>query len=188
MTPEKLRTEILEGIKSRKQILGFKRNLNNALSDPSKTDEFKLSAQQYLDVIAETEIPPSMAEYIFMGYCPGGQIERALDEMWIKDSYCDFTYVESQVQMDKFFNIVPGDILILKKMLIDTQEMDISAWGRVKSIHTSKQTGIPYLRVEWTPKEILRVPLMGCVATVNVRSLEKVEAEMPVEFWDWLKS
>ena len=162
----------------------MKRNLLTHLGDPKKGE----LAQALLDTIARTEIPPSMAEYIFMGYCPGGRVENALDEMWIRDSYCDFTYVESQAQVDKFFDIEPGDILILKKMLVDTQEMDISAWGKVKSIHTSKQTGIPYLRVDWKPKEILRVPLMGCVATVNVRTLDKVENAMPAEFWDWLKS
>jgi len=35
--------------------------------------------------------------------------------------------------------------------------------------------------------EVIEVPLMGCNATVNVVSAEKVEREMPEEFSQWLE-
>ena len=37
------------------------------------------------------------------------------------------------------------------------------------------------------PEEFFTVPLMGCNATVNPRSIESVETDMPEDFWEWLK-
>jgi hypothetical protein len=37
-----------------------------------------------------------------------------------------------------------------------------------------------------TQDQIIEVPLMGCNSTVDVRTIEQVEAEMPVDFFSWL--
>jgi len=183
MDPEKLRENIANGKVTRNQLYKLRNRYASLLSDPSKSQ----LASDLLDVVEATEIPPSMAEYLFLGHCPGARVENSLLDQWVNDSYCDFRHIEDEKQLQKFFEIYPGDILILKKRDIAKQEMEISAWGKVTSVHTSRTTGIPYLRVNWTkPDHFLVVPLMGCTRTVNVRSLEKVENTMPPEFWEWL--
>jgi hypothetical protein len=39
----------------------------------------------------------------------------------------------------------------------------------------------------WAPQEdVLEAPLMGCNSTIDVRSIDAVEAQMPEAFFDWL--
>ena len=33
----------------------------------------------------------------------------------------------------------------------------------------------------------LEVPLLGCNSTVNIRSIEQIDENMPEEFWQWLE-
>jgi hypothetical protein len=45
-----------------------------------------------------------------------------------------------------------------------------------------------YLEMNWYPQEeVIEVPLMGCNSTVDVRTIEQVEAEMPAQFYPLAK-
>ena len=193
IAPEKLKEVIETGKWSREEILRMKDACSRSLGDPTRAEE----AEALLQVIHESKIHETKAEYVFMGYCPGGDIENALDEEWISTGFCEFGYLDSQVQMDRFFAIVPGDILILKKRSEFGKSMEIHAWGTVTATGTRKnaketKTGVqfpvgsPYLKVNWHRKEMLEVPLMGCNYTVNIKTYDALKKEMPDEFWMWL--
>jgi len=36
--------------------------------------------------------------------------------------------------------------------------------------------------------EVIEVPLMACSSTINVRTIEAIEDEMPEEFYTWLEA
>ena len=186
MSPERLKNLIESGEYTRDKIFGMRNNCQKILSDESKSQAYKDQASELLKVINETEVPRLRADYIFMGYCPGGKVENSLKEDWISEDFCEFTFIESESQLDQFTEIVVGDIVILKIMDIPRQEMTLSAWGTVKGIGTRKQ-GTPYLKMDWHDKEDIIVPLMGCMRTVNIRPLKRVQDEMPNDFWEWLK-
>ena len=66
--------------------------------------------------------------------------------------------------------------------------MKLFGFGKIK-VRIHSQDGAISYKMNWnTQKETIELPLMGCNATINVRSLEVVEREMPSEFWDWLSS
>ncbi|NVJ99920.1 MAG: hypothetical protein HWE12_00120 [Oceanospirillaceae bacterium] len=76
--------------------------------------------------------------------------------------------------------------MILKKHEEFGKTMRIYSHGKVKAAKTSR-IELPYLPVDLiTPEEFLELPLMGCNTTVDVRSIKRVEDEMPEEFWEWL--
>jgi len=193
--PELLKQRIESGAWDRESILRMRKACIESLDDPAKATE----AETLLKVIDDTKIHKTRSEYVLMGYCPGGKLENALDEEWIKGGFCEFNYVESQTQIDRFFRIVPGDILILKIRKEFGKTMFIHAWGTVTGTGTRKGSearmghseakawGTPYLKVDWHPQETLEVPLMGCNYTVNVKTYDQLKKEMPKEFWDWFK-
>jgi hypothetical protein len=146
-------------------------------------------AQEIIDAINTQAVPVLEREYVFMGYCEGADIENRSDEEWVKNGVCKFRYVESEPQLKRFCDICAGDTIILKKREKFGETMLISYFGKVTHAADAKITNLPYLLVDWKkPAEELIVPLMGCNATVNVRSLDLVEKEMPKDFWEWLAS
>jgi hypothetical protein len=64
--------------------------------------------------------------------------------------------------------------------------MLVSGHGRVTGLRRDEE-GRRYLEMAWAPQEeVLEVPLMGCNSTIDVRSIDAGEAQMPGAFFDWL--
>jgi hypothetical protein len=167
---------------SRAGLIQMRENVLNRL-DKLPDDPAALAR---LDALEAAYVPEPEAEYIFLGFCPGGALENRLDEEWIEKGICKFDFIQSEAQHKRFCEIMPGDTVILKKREEFGKTMRIYSYGRVNEAKTSR-VDLPYLLVDWvTPKEFLEVPLMGCNSTVDVRSIERVEAEMPEDFWEWL--
>ena len=124
---------------------------------------------------------------LFMGFCPGADFGDRLDIEWKEKGVCRFDYLESEHQLERFRTICPGDLVVLKKREVFGKTMRLYGHGRVTST-ASDEKEIRYLNVNWsTQSEIIEVPLMGCNSTVDLRSIDVVEAEMPPKFWEWLK-
>lgn len=158
---------------------------NNAITRLEKKPEDE-SALEVLRVIETTA--PLRSEYIFMGFMPGADIDRAVDEKWYSEGVCTWEYYKDKNQTELFYKIFPGDVIITKKRMIQHQLMEVYAHGVVIETVNSRHSNRRYLKVDWVHDiEFLQVPLMGCNRTVNVRSLETVEESMPEEFWEWLK-
>ncbi|MCL1043711.1 hypothetical protein L2712_18965 [Shewanella marisflavi] len=66
--------------------------------------------------------------------------------------------------------------------------MKLYGHGRVNGIAYDEDQ-VRYLKMGWSnQEEIIEVPLMGCNSTVDIKTIEAVEDEMPEEFYTWLKS
>ena len=65
--------------------------------------------------------------------------------------------------------------------------MKLYGHGRVKAVAYDDDQ-IRYLKMDWFDQDqVIEVPLMGCNSTVDVKSIEMVEDEMPQEFYEWLE-
>jgi len=127
------------------------------------------------------------ASMIFMGFCPNAEFANRLDVEWKAKGICTFDYDESVIQMKTFRDICPGDLLVLKKIQRFGTSMRLYGHGRVRATGTGED-GRRYLKMDWaTQDQVIEVPWMACQSTVNLRSMEAVEAEMPEEFFAWLK-
>lgn len=124
---------------------------------------------------------------IFMGFCPNGEIANRLDTKWKSNGVCTFDFDESATQMNTFRRVCAGDLIVLKKTEQFGKTMSLHGHGRVTAVRTGED-GRRYLEMDWTAQDqvLSKVPLIGCQATVNLRAMEKVEDEMPDEFFDWL--
>jgi len=123
-----------------------------------------------------------------MGFCPGADFSRRLDTEWKEKGICRFDYLESEHQLEKFSTICKGDLVVLKKREKFGKTMKLYGHGRVSSIAYDKNN-VRYLVMDWSPQEmIIEVPLMGCNSTVDVKSIEAVEDDMPEEFYKWLEA
>lgn len=123
---------------------------------------------------------------VFMGFCLGGSLENRLDTEWKEKDICTFHYLESQHQLDDFNSILVGDLIVLKKRQQFGKTMQLHGHGRVTGVQYNA-AGERYLQMSWSDQsDIIEVPLMGCNATVDIRTMDKVEAEMPEAFWSWL--
>lgn len=181
-----LKTKIESGDMARSEIMKLRENCRKTLNDPSKQKNHD-RALQFLEVTESTTVPETRIEYIFMGYCPSGDIANRVDTEWFAGGFCNFNFLESQHQVDRFFEIVPGDIVICKKRETFGETMRIHAWGKVTKLRDSRASN-RWLEMNWiVTDDPIIVPLMGCNATVNVRTLEQVEEAMPPEFWEWLE-
>ena len=131
---------------------------------------------------------PSDTYILFMGFCPDANSENRLDFEWREKGICTFDWEESGSQMAAFSEISPGDLVVLKKRKVFGKTMEISGYGRVKS--TAKdEKGHHYLIMDWaSQQQVLEVPLMGCNSTVNIKSMDTVEDQMPEAFFEWLSS
>ena len=142
-----------------------------------------------MKVITALDITKPIDSYIlFMGFCPGADFNERLDNEWKEKRICRFDYPESEVQVERFNRICIGDLVILKKREQFGKTMKLYGHGRVKGIDHDKEN-IRFLVMNWSDQsDIIEVPLMGCNSTVDVKSMESVEGEMPDEFFAWLGS
>lgn len=125
---------------------------------------------------------------VFMGFCPGASMENRLDVEWKEKGICTFIFLDSPSQLERFNTILPGDLIVLKKRHVFGKTMQLFGHGRVSGVRYDDQ-GHRYLQMNWSPQEqVIEVPLMACNSTVDIRTIEQVEAEMPAAFYDWLKS
>ena len=182
LNPTELKKRIKSGEVSRQEIFALHTRWELKLGEDSR----KELISELLEVIRTTYVPPLQREYLFMGYCPGADLKRRRDEIWLKDGFCNFAFLQSKHQAESFRKVRPNDLIILKKREKFGKTMLIHAWGTVQRLRANAD-GARWLEVDWTgPLTPLEVPLMGCNSTVNFRSLEQVENHMPDNFWDWL--
>lgn len=151
----------------------------------SKLDQGDKDAQAVLDEIDSAQ--PTDDHIVFMGFCPGATLDNRLDIDWKKTGTCTFTFLDSEHQLERFNNIWPGDLIVLKKRQVFGKTMQLYGHGRVTGVKHDSQ-GNRYLLMNWSSQEqVIEVPLMGCNSTVDVRTIEQVEAKMPESFYTWLK-
>lgn len=123
---------------------------------------------------------------IFMGFCPGADFARRLDKEWKRKGICEFKWRESKAQHDRFCEIWPGDLIVLKKREQFGKTMRLYGHGRVAGVKHDVDDD-RYLLMDWSDQnQVIEVPLMGCNSTVEVRTIEQVEEAMPAAFFDWL--
>lgn len=64
--------------------------------------------------------------------------------------------------------------------------MQLFGYGRVTGVKYDAENH-RYLEMKWADQqEVIEVPLMACNATVDVRTIEAVEDQMPEDFFTWL--
>jgi len=144
-----------------------------------------MDAQFVLDAINISV--PSDDYILFMGFCPDADVDNRLDGIWKDKGICEFDWEESQVQMDRFSQICSGDLVVLKKREVFGKTMKLYGYGRVKSI-AKNEGGLRYLNMSWSSQDkIIEVPLMACNSTVDIKSMEQVEEQMPESFFQWLE-
>lgn len=150
----------------------------------AKVEAGDREAEQVVTAIGQAK--PLDSYVLFMGFCPGADFSDRLDIEWKAKSICRFDYLESTQQLERFNSICVGDLVILKKREQFGKTMKLFGHGRVRSI-AHDENNIRYLIMDWSSQsEVIEVPLMGCNSTVDVRTIEAVEGEMPGEFWEWL--
>lgn len=174
--------QVLERIQSGQMSRGDLVSLrDNALRKFEQGDH---DARQVLDAINLAK--PADSYVLFMGFSPDADFNNRLDIEWKAKGICRFDYLESTHQLERFNSICVGDLVILKKREKFGETMKLFGYGRVKSI-AYDESNVRYLIMDWSDQsEVIEVPLMGCNSTVDVRSIQAVENEMPQEFWDWL--
>ena len=122
-----------------------------------------------------------------MGFCPDADFDERLDTHWEAEGICRFDYLESAAQLERFASICVGDLVVLKKREQFGKTMKLFGHGRVTGIDHDDD-GVRFLKVHWSGQDqVIEVPLLGCNSTVDIRGIEAVEAEMPDEFYQWLK-
>ena len=118
---------------------------------------------------------PTDSRILFMGFCPDADFNQRLDLKWKQEGICRFDFLVSKPQVDRWNTLCAGDLVVLKKREKIGKTMKIHGHGRIKKIaHDNDE--IRYFEV----------PLMGCNSTVDIKTMETVEEEMPVLFWQWL--
>jgi hypothetical protein len=151
-----------------------------------KLEQGDVDAEAVLSAIRLAK--PADSYVLFMGFCPDADFSNRLDIEWKEKGICRFDYLESELQAERFNTICAGDLVILKKREIFGKTMKLYGHGRVKSV-AYDENNIRYLVMDWSDQEmIIEVPLMACNYTVDVKSIEAVEDEMPDEFYQWLKA
>ena len=184
MSNEKIIQKIKDGTISRADRLKLYKNAKSYF----QRGVLENNPEEILILIETISVPPLQQQYVFMGYCPGALLENRQDDIWIADGFCEFNWVTNEKQLSDFYDIMVGDTIILKKRETFGKTMKISGHGKITERVESRKTNKLYFRVDWrVPEEFLIVPLMGCNATVNPRSIESVETDMPEDFWEWLK-
>ena len=172
----------LDRIRGKKLSKGELRQLReNALRLHAQGD---VDAQTVLDEIDLAS--PADKEIVFMGFCPDADSNNRLDTEWKAKGICSFQYPESEHQLARFNDIWPGDLIVLKKTQQFGKTMRLYGHGRVTGVKYAPD-GVRYLEMNWSSQDsVIEVPLMGAGSTVNVKSIEQVEAEMPADFYRWL--
>lgn len=152
----------------------------------AKYAEGDMDAKDVIDAIDNAS--PTDSRILFMGFCPNADFSNRLDVEWKEKGVCRFDFTESEHQLERFNTICKGDLVVLKKREKFGKTMKLYGHGRVRSV-AHDENNIRYLVMDWSDQEdIIEVPLMGCNSTVDIKSIEAVEDEMPDEFYDWLKA
>lgn len=121
---------------------------------------------------------PKDAYVVFMGFCPGADFARRQDIEWKQKKICTFYYLESEVQLNRFNDVWPGDLVVLKKREKFGETMSLYGHGRVTGIAYDEERR-RYLEMDWSDQEtVIEVPLMGANSTIDVRDMARVVAEM----------
>jgi hypothetical protein len=179
MKHQRILDSILAGKFGRAELLRLRKNAASLLAKGDKDAATVISA---ID-----ESVPTDTSIVFMGFCPGATLENRLDIEWKEKGICTFIFLESEVQVDRFNDIWPGDLIVLKKRHKFGESMRLYGHGRARAVRYD-ENGHRYLEMDWSKQEtILEVPLMGCNSTVDVRSMAQVTDAMPKAFFDWLK-
>jgi len=178
MKYEKALERVRSGEMSRSDLVKLKRNAEAKLATGDT------EAQLVMDAI--NNATPADSYILFMGFCPGADFDERLDTVWKEQGICRFDYLESEHQSERFNSICKGDLVVLKKREKFGKTMKLYGCGRVKSVAYDKDK-VRYLLMDWSNQdEVIEVPLMGCNSTVDIKSIEAVENEMPAEFYSWL--
>ena len=178
MKYQKMIEKINSGTMSRKDLADLKINAEKILNNGD------LSAKDVLSAINNAS--PADAYILFLGFCPDADINNRLDTEWKEKGICRFDYRESEQQAARFDTICKGDLVVLKKREIFGKTMKLFGYGRVASV-AYDENNIRFLVMNWSEQTaIIEVPLMGCNSTVDIKSIDTVENEMPDEFWNWL--
>jgi hypothetical protein len=178
MKHQKVIDRIRSGAFSRSALAQMRVNAENALKRGDA------DARVVIDEIDKTT--PTDKSIVFMGFCPGADFSNRLDIEWKARGVCTFVFLESEQQSERFNNIWPGDLIVLKKREKFGKTMLLYGHGRVTGVKYD-QNGNRYLEMNWSSQDqVIEVPLMACNATVDVRTLKQVEDEMPDEFFAWL--
>jgi hypothetical protein len=129
---------------------------------------------------------PADDSVIFIGFCPGATFDNRQDIEWKDKGICTFTYLESEIQLERFAEIHPGDLIVLKKREQFGKTMKLYGHGRVRGIQYD-ESGNRYLAMNWSAQDrVIEVPLMACNSTIDVRTMAQVETAMPDSFWHWI--
>ncbi|UDM62124.1 hypothetical protein KIJ96_02365 [Pseudoalteromonas piscicida] len=153
----------------------------NALRIFNKGDK---DAKLILDAIPYSK--PADTSILFMGFCPEADFSNRLDIFWKENGICRFDYLESEVQINRWYEVCAGDLLVLKKREQFGKTMKLYGFGRVTKICHDDEN-VRYFEVSWAEQSReIEVPLMGCNSTVDIKAMEMVEQEMPEAFWHWL--
>lgn len=180
MKYDKAIERIKSGNMSRADLVRLKRNADEKYC---KGDS---EAKYVLDAI--NSATPTDSYILFMGFCPGADFNERLDTEWKEKRICRFDYHESEHQVERFNSICKGDLVVLKKREQFGKTMKLYGHGRVNGIAYDEDQ-VRYLKMDWSnQEEVIEVPLMGCNSTVDIRTIEAVEDEMPEEFYTWLKA
>ncbi len=180
MKYQKVIEKVKSGSMTRTELVALKRNAEE------KFERGDLDAREVL--VAINQAKPVDSYILFMGFCPDADFNERLDTEWKEKGICRFDYLESEHQLERFNTICTGDKVVLKKIEIFGKTMKLFGHGRVKSV-AYDENNIRYLVMDWSnQEEIIEVPLMGCGSTVNIKSIEAVEDEMPDEFYRWLEA
>ncbi|OFC71992.1 hypothetical protein [Alteromonas confluentis] len=179
MKYQKQLDKLKSGNMSRSDIARLK---TNAEALVAKGDE---DARVVLEAINGST--PSDGYILFMGFCPNADFNQREDIEWKREGTCRLDYPTNKSQIGRWTTICPGDLIVLKKRETFGKTMKLYGHGRVKKI--AYDDDIRYFEMDWSAQEqVIEVPLMACNATVDIKSMETVEAEMPEAFWNWLNS
>jgi len=178
MKYQKIIDRIRSGKYTRSELIRFRKNAE---------DLQKKGDADAMTVIAEIDVAsPTDKTIVFMGFCPSADFGNRLDIEWKEKGICTFAFLDSKQQLSRFNDIWPGDLVVLKKRHQFGKTMLLHGHGRATGVKYDQDHN-RYLEMDWSAQDqIIEVPLMGCNSTVDVRTIERIEAEMPIEFFSWL--
>lgn len=170
--------QLRKGSLTRAQIAVLQENAKRLLNKGDEDAKFVLDEIQYSK--------PTDTSILFMGFCPEADFSNRLDIHWKEQGICRFDYLESEVQLNRWYEVCVGDLIVLKKREKFGKTMKLYGFGRVIKICRDEEH-VRYFDVDWAEQSTeIEVPLIGCNSTVDIKSMALVEQEMPAEFWYWL--
>lgn len=170
---------VQSGTMSRAELGKLRRNAQEKLLRGEQDAQQVLAAIDYA--------VPSDEYILFMGFCPGADFSGRLDIEWKDKGICRYDRAHRVAQQERFESICKGDLVVLKKREQFGKTMKLFGHGRVAALATD-ENNVRYLKMNWSAQnEEIEVPLLGCNSTVDIRTMQVVEDEMPAEFFTWLQ-